>query len=240
MRRRGYALLVSIAEWMAVQPAHAQYPGGAGEPAKPTRAERNDEVSAEPKPDPATTEQAEKRTSMDPNRNPLRLPPHDSQHVSVTFSPLSLRFPVFECQAEVRIIPGLSVEAIFGKGKLTSDTTDANHAEYSFRALELGGQLIAYPVREFSHLHVGIEALWLHLSQATVDGQKLSATAAGTAIGPFGGYKLMTREGITLVAQGGLAYVVARAAASDENGASEHAQKSVVVPLFNLNAGWSF
>ena len=155
------------------------------------------------------------------------------------FSPLHLLNPMFEGQVEVRIVPGLGIAPIFGIGSITSEATDSSYGEHTFRAYELGGQLAAYPMREFSGIQLGVEALWLKVSTDTFDGQRLSATAAGVAVGPFFGYKLLLPVGLTLFAQLGIEAVALTASASDQMGNSGREKKSTFVPLVNLNAGWS-
>ena len=54
-------------------------------------------------------------------------------------------------------------------------------------------------------------------------------------MGAFLGYKWIHSSGLTLDAQGGVEYLTAKAESS-----SATAEDSTVIPLLNLNAGWSF
>jgi hypothetical protein len=68
----------------------------------------------------------------------------------------------------------------------------------------------------------------------------VAGAAGGVAVGPLIGYKLITRQGFTFFVPGGAEYVFAHAEASDQNGNSGTASKAEVIPLLNLNLGWSF
>ncbi len=147
--------------------------------------------------------------------------------VSLTWSPLHLALPMVELTGEFKPMPHFGVSVIAGVGSVTDDAT-----KVSGRALEGGGQLNWYPLRDFAGLDVGVEALYLSLDNVNLDS---SATAAGLAFGPFVGYKAMFPIGLTLVAQVGVEFVAARAQSS-----SAMADAKDVIPLLNLNAGWSF
>ena len=235
MGERGYLVLaVVIGLALTSHRAHAQFvPGDVARPVPSEDGAAEDDAPDRSKSDPSS-ERSEKRLPT-----PGRLPSHDAQHVSITFSPLSLFKPMFEAQVEVRIVPGLGIAPIFGIGSVTSEATDSSYGEHTFRAYELGGQLVAYPTRDFSGIQLGVEAMWLKVSTDTFNGQQLSATAAGVAVGPFFGYKLLLPVGFTVFAQLGVAAVALTASASDQMGNSEQAKKSAFLPLVNLNAGWS-
>jgi len=163
-----------------------------------------------------------------------------SRFLSLTFSPLHLLIPVFEAQGEVRIAPHFAAALIGGFGNVKVEDSDPAVDGQRFSAFELGGQLVGYPLREFDSLQLGAEVLWVHVSTDEVNGRAISADAAGVAVGPFVGYKLITRHGFTFVAQGGFQYVTARGEASDEAGNTEQAEESQFIALVNLNIGWSF
>jgi hypothetical protein len=150
--------------------------------------------------------------------------------VSITFSPLHLIQPVFEAQAEVRLLPALGLAAIGGVGSLRHEGT-------TFSVLELGGQIAAYPLDDFRSLQFGAEVLWIHVGGEKGD---VTGTGAGTAVGPFVGYKLVTRHGFTFFAQGGAQYVFVKAEASNSAGETAEGSDSTFIPLLNLNFGWSF
>jgi len=159
-------------------------------------------------------------------------------HVSVTFSPLHLLIgPIFEAQAEVQIVPHFSAALIGGVGTIKDNDPDVN---VSFSAFELGAQLVGYPLADFKHLQLGAELLWIKVSTEEYNGQSITADAGGVAIGPFIGYKLMTKVGFTFFAQGGFEYLTLKADASDNRGNSASADDSTFIPLLNLNVGWSF
>ncbi len=150
--------------------------------------------------------------------------------VSITFSPLHLIQPVFEAQAEVRVLPALGLAGIGGIGRGT-------HEGITFSVLELGGQIAAYPLDDFRSLQFGAEVLWIHVGGEVGD---VKGTGAGTAVGPFVGYKLITRHGFTFFAQGGAQYIFVKAEASNSAGDTAEDSESGFIPLLNLNFGWSF
>ena len=150
--------------------------------------------------------------------------------VSVTFNPLRLFVPVFEAAAEVRLMPALGVAGIGGIGSVKIQGAH-------FTVTEVGGQIVAYPLGDFRSLQLGGEVLWLHINGNKAD---ISAAAAGIAVGPFVGYKLITRGGFTFSVQGGGQYVIAQAQATDAQGNSATGSASGFGLLLNLNFGWSF
>jgi hypothetical protein len=165
----------------------------------------------------------------------------DRQHVSITFSPLHLLLPLFEVQAEIRVVPHFSIAPIFGYGKFKAAAVDRGTSiDAEFDAYELGAQLVGYPLREFSSLQLGAEFMYIHLGTETINGQQVSAAAGGAAIGPLVGYKVLTKAGFTFFVQGGFEYVFAKASVSDNGSNSATDEQSTVVPLLNLNLGWSF
>ena len=158
---------------------------------------------------------------------PLPPPEHPRRVFSLTISPLHLVLPVVELTAEARAHDKIGVALIGGGGKYT----DPNVSGISASVYEVGGQVRAYVLGDFRHgMQLGGELLYLHL-----DDKRLSATGEGLAIGPFVGYKIMTDIGFTFDAQVGFEYITARAQASG----STNNDKSII-PLLNLNVGWSF
>ena len=73
-----------------------------------------------------------------------------------------------------------------------------------------------------------------------MNGQEITGAAGGAAVGPLVGYKLLTKAGFTLAVQGGVEFVFIKASAHDSLGRSASAEQNTVVPLLNLNIGWSF
>ncbi|HEU0029813.1 MAG TPA: hypothetical protein VFQ53_04205 [Kofleriaceae bacterium] len=157
---------------------------------------------------------------------PLTAPAH-VRTFSVTASPLHLVLPVVELAVEVKPMPKVGVQVIGGAGRVTDRDT-----MISATATEIGGQLNYYVMRDFSGLHVGAEVLYLHLSDVDID---VTASGAGLAAGPFVGYKVLTGAGFTFVAQLGAEFGLIRAKSS-----SAMAEDKKVIPLLNLNLGWSF
>jgi len=150
--------------------------------------------------------------------------------VSITVNPLRLFIPLFEASAEVRLMPALGLAGIGGLGSVK-----VHGARFTVK--EVGGQVVVYPLGDFRSLELGGEVLWLHVDGGNAD---ISATAAGVGVGPFVGYKLITRGGFTFSVQGGGQYVFAQADASDSQGNSATASADGFGLLLNLNFGWSF
>jgi hypothetical protein len=65
----------------------------------------------------------------------------------------------------------------------------------------------------------------------------VEVTGNGLAIGPFVGYKYTADIGFTFDAHLGAQYL---AVAAESNDGTQTAEDSDVIPLVNLNAGWSF
>src|SRR5690606_12272471 len=106
-----------------------------------------------------------------------------------------------------------------------------------FIAYEGGGQFNYYVLGGFDHgMQLGIEAMYLH-----VDGDvgAFTGAASGLTAGPYVGYKRATSFGFTINAQVGAQVVLASASASGQ-GQTTMTSESKVLPLVNLNAGWSF
>ena len=160
------------------------------------------------------------------------------RHVSITLSPIHLILPIFELNAEIRAGDFLGIGIIGGIGQISVENSLGQKEKFS--AYELGAQLNIYPLKPFESLHFGIEALYLRV--ATEDrADTISGVGEGLAIGPMVGYKLITSGGFTFVAQGGVEYVVIQAEAEDSStGQQAQDEGSRVIPLLNLNLGWSF
>ncbi|MBI5516166.1 MAG: hypothetical protein HY909_20445 [Deltaproteobacteria bacterium] len=154
------------------------------------------------------------------------------QRASITFSPIHLILPMFEVTGEFALRPRVSVAGILGLGaiKVSGET---------FGIFEIGAQGRFYVLGDFTHgLNLGVELLYLGISNAGSSSGFL-ANGAGLSLGPLLGYKLATRVGFTLDIQGGAAFVVAGARASG-GGTTATASQSQIIPVLNLNLGWSF
>jgi hypothetical protein len=163
-------------------------------------------------------------------------PPHRS--VTLSFSPIHLIFPLFEATAEVRAVDHFGISAIGGFGSVPISYSDGTGDRLS--AYELGGQLVVYPWNDFDGVQFGVELLYLHLSGENLSNADVKAAGEGLAVGPLVGYKLVTLAGFTFFAQGGFEYIAARAETNDTSGNSSSASDSRLIPLLNLNIGWSF
>lgn len=155
-------------------------------------------------------------------------PPQHS--VAVTFSPLHLAMPIIEVTGELRASDKLGVAAIVGGGSIDSGGT-------TFKAWEAGGQVRYYLLGSFEHgMQLGAEVLYVGVSGDDIAGTKISGAGAGLAVGPFLGYKYTAGIGFTFDCQVGAEKVAI--AADTSNGA--HDDQQSVIPLLNLNVGWSF
>jgi hypothetical protein len=138
------------------------------------------------------------------------------------------------------IVPHLGLAALGGIGSIAAESDDPVIDGERFSAYELGLQLLGYPLRDFSSLQLGAELLWIHVRTETFAGQEITADAGGVAVGPFVGYKLITKAGFTFFAQGGFQYAFVQAKASDTQGNMASDEKSAFILLINVNVGWSF
>jgi hypothetical protein len=154
-------------------------------------------------------------------------PEHPRRVFSLTISPIHLLFPVVELTGEARVHDKVGIALIGGAGKYT----DPNVTGISATVYEAGAQVRVYVIGDFRHgMQVGGELLYLHLND-----DRVAISGEGLAVGPFLGYKIMIDAGFTFDAQVGFEHISARA---QGNGATP-SDKSII-PLLNLNVGWSF
>ena len=147
-------------------------------------------------------------------------------NVSLTFSPVHLFLPVVEVTGEFRLPLDFSLAAIGGFGAIEGITV-----------WEAGAQARYYLIGSFEHgMPIGVEALYAGGSAAEAG---VTATANGIAVGPFVGYKLATDIGFTFDAGVGFQYFTVTAHASNSE-ASATVSDNKIIPLINLNIGWSF
>jgi len=143
--------------------------------------------------------------------------------VTLTASPFHALIPFAEITGELLVTAHISGALILGIGKILDSKTDTHVAQ------EVGAQAIYYVKPTFRALHVGIEVTYVHSSDT--DGAT-TLTGTSAAVGPLVGYKYIHRTGFTLLAQLGAA------AALVEERSGDNVLK--VLPILNLNAGWSF
>lgn len=149
--------------------------------------------------------------------------PEAKRVVSLTVSPFHAPLPALELTAEVRVSRSFSVSAIAGIGRFL----DARGHEHPSR--EIGGQVLYYLEPRFRAFHFGIESTYVKSSDT-----ESSTTFTGTAlaVGAFVGWKYIHRWGVTMLAQGGLAMGFVETFSRETD--------SRLLPIVNVNAGWSF
>ena len=121
----------------------------------------------------------------------------------------------------------VGVALIAGAGKYS----DPNVSGISATVYEAGAQVRVYVIGDFRHgMQLGGELLYLHLADT-----RLSVAGQGVAVGPFLGYKIMIDAGFTIETQLGFEYITARASSGTATAGGK-----TVIPLLNVNVGWSF
>lgn len=166
----------------------------------------------------------------DPDNLPPPVPPEDPsgppipRSVTITLSPFHALIPFVEITGELRVTPNISGALIAGIGKILDGKADKHSAQ------EIGAQGSYYVEPTFRALHVGVEVTYVHSSDTT---SATTLTGTSFAIGAFVGWKYIHRTGVTLLGQGGLALAVVGERSPPET-------KVTVLPIVNLNAGWSF
>lgn len=149
--------------------------------------------------------------------------PLDDHAVSVTVSPFHAPLPALELTGELRVSSHFSGSLIAGIGRFL----DARGHPHDSR--ELGAQVIYYRAPTFRELHVGVEATYVKSSDTA---SSTTFTGTALAVGGFVGWKYIHRWGVTLLAQGGVAmgFVETFSRETDRR----------LLPIVNINAGWSF
>lgn len=156
--------------------------------------------------------------------------------LAITISPFHLFLPMAEVTAEYALAPKLGLAGILGFGQVS--TEDIYGKESAFSVFEIGASGRYYLVGDFRHgLQVGLEALYMKVSGSVEDA---FGVGEGLSIGPFVGYKYTASFGLTLELQGGAGYTLVGAEASNDEGDSATASDSQVLPIVNINLGWSF
>ncbi|MEZ4318583.1 MAG: hypothetical protein R3F61_13805 [Myxococcota bacterium] len=158
-------------------------------------------------------------TLLSPSAHAQEKEPYDHA-VSITNSPLQLVLPIVEVTGEFRLADRVGLGAIVGLG-----------ASSGLPVGTLGPTFRFYPLGSFDHgMQVGAD-LQLVAAATEVAGDLVSAV--GVTGGPFLGYKIAARFGLTFEGQLGVggSYVTGGGGASATVGA---------IPILNLNLGWSF
>jgi hypothetical protein len=152
-------------------------------------------------------------------------PPYD-KHVSITFSPVHVFLATAEVTGEGRVLDKLGVAGILGVGVPSGVTT-----------VEVGASGRYYVVGSFDPgMQLGAELLYVH---ASLREGGVVATGDAGAFGPFVGYKIAARFGLTFETQLGVQYRVVSARVT-EGAPSTTASDDGLIALLNLNLGWSF
>jgi hypothetical protein len=227
-------------------PAPATDPGASdvAEPGKAEPVPATAAPSAEPV-SPATPAPSAAVSAATPEPAPPPLPaapvfPREEpspRNISLTISPLRLLVPMFEASLEVRL-GSFGVALLGGAGQVAIDGGELDGERLA--AYELGGIVTFYPLESFENLSLGAELLWLKVNADDIGEDQIRGFASGIALGPLIGYKTIGETGFTFAIQGGVAYVVMHAEASNAYYEEDEEDDRTLIPLVNLNLGWSF
>ena len=151
---------------------------------------------------------------------------------TISISPVHLAIGIFEAAAEFRFNEAVSLTLIGGAGSVEMVTGEK---VFVYEA----GLQARYYADDFEGPHAGFEAVMLRASLE--DGESLSSTADGIAMGPLLGWKFVLDSGLTFDLQGGYQFLVGTAEAEDsESGETATDANSTTVVLVNINVGWTF
>lgn len=166
----------------------------------------------------------------------------EDRFLYLSFSPLHLVSPIVEVTAEFKVHRRIGVAVIGGYGSIRPQPTVFLTTPPRVQVWEVGGQFITYPVGHFDHgMQLGAEVQYVGASTKVTQGEA-SATGVGVGVssGAFVGYKLATSVGFSFNVQGGVAYFIGTSEARGSDGSRKTGQDSGVIPLLNINLGWSF
>jgi hypothetical protein len=237
---RSFVLVIlGAAAVVALDPAVAL----AAEPpaSSPAQAAISETPPAQPASDPVASSPpqapGETTTMKEKSEKDEKVEKDEGHTAYVSFSPIHLLLPLVELMGELRLHRHVGVAVIAGYGSVKPEGSTTR-----FSVLEVGGQLVGYPVGHFDHgMQLGVEVLYVGVSGSDRSGgERISGAAQGLAMGPLVGYKFASKVGFSLNVQGGVQYVALRANASSTSGATASAEDSSVIPLLNFNLGWSF
>ncbi len=168
----------------------------------------------------------------------------DNMRASITISPIHLVYPIVEITGEYAVNKKIGVAGLVGVGSIPLDTTVVNGTTTSksterLSAWEVGGHFNYYVIGGFDHgMQLGVEAIYLKIAKSQSN-YSSAAAANGFAVGPYVGYKVIANIGFTFEANLGFQYVTARAKATSGT-TTATAEDKTIIPLLNLNVGWSF
>jgi len=162
-------------------------------------------------------------------------PPEEpsTRYVSLTWLPLQLLLPMVAVAAEVRFSDEVSASLFGGYGTVRVNVGDERTKRSAY---QVGAQLHYYVSGAFDlgGVHVGAEAILVHVSDSSAQ-VSTTAIVPGVTVGPFVGFKLVTRSGFTFDSQVGIGLAVAHT-----SGAARADEDQQVSLLGNLAAGWTF
>jgi hypothetical protein len=118
-----------------------------------------------------------------------------------------------------------------------SNDADERLRRKSFSVYEGGGQVNFYVSEDFEGLHFGGEVLYRHIAG---DVDNVDYVFRVFDVGPYIGYKAITRSGFTFIVQGGLIHASIREESTREGEATQRERYDDWDFLLNLNLGWSF
>ena len=157
----------------------------------------------------------------------------DAPHqVALTISPLHLIIPMFELTGEYAVTNRLGLAGVLGLASVRSTSAGVTESALVF---ELGAQARYYLVGNFNHgMQLGAELMYVGGSSGG-SASGVGSTAGGILVGPFVGYKIAAKFGLTFEIQGGVEYLTVTGSSAGGN-----ATISGLIPLVNINLGWSF
>jgi hypothetical protein len=149
------------------------------------------------------------------------------------------RYNLIELTGEWRFGNKVGLAAIVGGGRMLVE--DEGYG-YELGVFDLGGQAYYCLIGDFDHgLQLGVESVFVALRGADRYNGSVTASLGGISFAPFVGYKLALRSGFTVIVQaGGGLFVSTTHASHDESDTEVEQQAAALVPLANLNLGWSF
>lgn len=166
-------------------------------------------------------------------------PTKPAKQLYLSISPFHLASGIVELTGEYKLRDKVSIAGILGYGYSKQDG-------YGYFVRETGVQGIVYPIGDFHHgMQLGLEANFVDVKLSETPRSAptdLRVQASGLAGGAFVGYKIETGLGLTASVQAGAQYFAAVATADKRNGdgSAVRESRSGLIPLLNINAGWSF